>query len=155
MHFPTISGKNLEGELFHLPADFGSPLSVVMVAFTEAQQYQVYTWVDFLKGLQRQFSDLSVYEVPTVPRFTWMQRMMLDYWMRTGIPDPETRRTTITLYTDQQAFIRALDIPNMNSMYTLLVGNDGSVYWKTAGAFKAERGRQLAETLKLLTVSAN
>lgn len=152
MHFPRISGSNLEGKTFNLPGDFETRFSVVMLAFVEQQQYQVYTWVDFLKNLAQQHADLSVYELPTVPRFPWFQRMMLDYWMRTGIPDSETRRTTITLYTDQAAFIRALDIPDMSTMVTLLVDREGVVYWKGAGAFTPELGRQLQEAVEAHSV---
>ncbi len=147
MQFPTVSGKNLEGQSYTLPGDFGSPYNVVLVAFEQEQQYDVYTWGDFLKTLQQQYPALGVYEVPTVPRFPWYQRMMLDYWMRTGIPDPKTRRTTITLYTDQQAFLQALDLPGMNSIYTLLVDREGNVYWKTAGAFTSQLGQQLQQAV--------
>lgn len=154
MQFPQISGKNLQGQEFDLPADFESTYNVVMIAFIESQQYQVYTWVDFLKQLKDKYPALSVYELPTVPAFGWFQRMMLDYWMRTGIPDTEIRRTTITLYTDQAAFIRALGLPDMNSIYTLLVDQEGMVYWRAAGAFTLELGQQLTEAVKRLPIPA-
>ncbi len=148
--FPRIQGSNLQGRAFHLPADFEGRLNVVMIAFTEPQQYEVYTWVDFLARLRSETPDLAVYELPTVPAFSVFQRMMLDYWMRAGIPDPHTRATTITLYTDQAAFARALNLPTMRTMHTLLVDRMGTVYWHAAGAFTPQKGAQLSEQVRAL-----
>ncbi len=148
--FPRIEGQNLEGRLFRLPSDFEGRYNVIMIAFTEMQQYEVFTWVDFLAQLRASTPEVAVYELPTVPEYGFFQRMMLDYWMRTGIPDPHTRATTITLYTDQAAFIRTLDLPHMHTMYTLLVDRDGNVLWRAAGRFDDQKGASLTARLREL-----
>jgi hypothetical protein len=150
MPFPPVTGKNLEGRKFSLPADFGSPYNIVLLAFVQEQQRQVDTWLAFLTSLRRVYADISVYELPVLEPFSYIQRFMLDYWMRSGIPDSATRATTITLYLDTQSFIKSLDIPDMSTIYILLVDRNGVVYWRDSGGYNVEKGQQLSRAIRSL-----
>lgn len=149
MTFPSVSGSNLNVRAFNLPGDFESAYNVVVLAFTEPQQYVVNSWMPFLNALKARYP-LSVYELPILPRGTWMWRRMVDYWMVTGIPDPAVRAATITLYLDVPAFLRALALPGTDTIYTLLVDRAGRVHWRADGAFSAAQGQQLVEVLQTL-----
>jgi hypothetical protein len=148
MPFPPVTGKNLEGRKFSLPADFGSSYNIVLLAFVQEQQLQVDTWTAFLTALRRANANLSVYELPVLEPFSYIQRFMLDYWMRSGIPDSATRATTITLYLDTTAFIKSLDLPDMSTIYILLVDRNGVVYWRGSGSYSVEKGQQLAKAIR-------
>jgi hypothetical protein len=74
--FPKSSGKNLNGRALALPEDFAGRVNLVFVAFQMRQQQEVDSWKSFAQG------------------------------MRSGIPDNDTRASTVTLYLDVQAFAR-------------------------------------------------
>lgn len=143
MQFPEVSGKNLLGQSFVLPGDFGSPVNIVLLAFYQEQQYQVDTWQPFLATLP----DVTVYELPVVGNFPWYQRMMLDYWMRTGIPDRDVQARTITLYIDRKGFIEALGLPDTSTIYTLVVDRQGMVYGCVPAAYTEAKAQDLMRIL--------
>lgn len=140
--FPAISGSNLEDEVFNLPGDFGGQYNVVMLAYLQYHQFDVNTWVGFLKALRAQYP-ISVYELPVLGQYAGWQQDRINAGMRYGIPDIGIRRTTITLYTDIAAFNRALGLPGTNSIYVLLVDREGRVYWKARGPYSDESGQSL------------
>jgi predicted transcriptional regulator len=68
--------------------------------------------------------------------------------MRAGIPNQTTRQKTITLYTDKGAFRQALDLPNEESIYVLVVDRQGNVMWRTEGAYSEEKGEALTKAIQ-------
>jgi hypothetical protein len=68
--------------------------------------------------------------------------------MRLGIPDKKAREVTITLYLDKQAFRKALDMPDEERIYVLLVNRKGEVLWRVEGPFHEERERDLKHALE-------
>lgn len=147
MRFPDASGDNLSGQRFHLPGDFAGECNLVFVAFTQEQQYDVYTWLPLVQELTSMYPTLRDYEVPVVGEMPFYRRMLLDYWMRTGIPDATTRDKTITLYTDIPAFLQALTLPDARTIYALLVQPDGQVVWHERGAYTPEKALALQTVL--------
>ena len=45
MQFPTVAGKNLERNSFHLPRDLDGKLNVLLIAFQRWHQSLVDTWI--------------------------------------------------------------------------------------------------------------
>lgn len=152
MHFPNVTGKNIDGESYSLPGDLDGAYNVVVLAFTQEQQWDVNTWLPFLAALKRQSPSLGAYELPTLARGTFIWRRMIDYWMDQGISNPEQRATTITLYLDVAAFLRAVGLPNTSSIYTLLIDRAGRVLWWTAGVFTPEKGAALRDVVESVQV---
>jgi hypothetical protein len=72
---------------------------------------------------------------------------MIDYWMITGIQDPDVRATTITLYLDVPKFLQALKLPNSSTIYVLLLDRKGHVHWHTSGAYTADHAAQLTQAV--------
>lgn len=149
MIFPTMRGNTVNGAPRVLPRDFAGRLNVVLIAYTQDQQYDVDSWTSFLDRLRAEQPDLGIYEVPVVRRYPYLQRKLLDYWMYTGIPDPAVRDRTITLYTDVDAFNRALNLPGPQSIYVLLVDANGTVLWRTAGRFNASKAQALVHAIAM------
>ena len=48
--------------------------------------------------------------------------------MRSGIPDPQSREQTITLYVDKVALGQALGLPHEHTIYVLLVDREGHLF---------------------------
>lgn len=68
--------------------------------------------------------------------------------MRSGIPDVGSREATITLYIDKTPFNKALEIQNEQTIYVLLVDRNGTVLWKSDGAFSEGKGEEIKKLVK-------
>ena len=147
MQFPTVRGSNLARRQFTLPADLEGSLNVLLVAFYRWHQRVVDTWVPFGDELEREYPDLLVYELPVIQRMGPLRQRFIDGGMRAGIPDPVARARTITLYLDKPAFRRALDMPDEEDIYVLLVDRQGQVRWRERGAFTPQKGASLKAEL--------
>lgn len=142
--FPTVEGRNLEGERFRLPSHFAGALNVVLVAFQREQQADVDSWMPFLKTLGERRGDLRVYELPTLGRRYRLMQPFIDGGMRRGIPDRAVRAATITLYIDKARFRESLRLGAEDRIYVLLVDQQGRVFWRAEGRFDERAGGELA-----------
>ena len=150
MIFPSVQGDTVSGKAFRVPDDFRGRYNVVLLAFTQEHQLLVNTWMPFLRHLKQGCAHIGVYEVPVLKEFSLPERWLIDYWMRTGIPDQEVRDTTITLYTDVDAFLTALDLSDRSTIHVLLVDPQGKVYWQTTGAYAPDKLAELTSVLNEL-----
>ncbi|MEO0563245.1 MAG: hypothetical protein AAF125_14145, partial [Chloroflexota bacterium] len=89
--FPELTGRNINGVVFTLPADFAGEYNIVMLAFDQRHQAAVNTWIPALRDLEDDNPVVRIYEVPTLPEYNWITRRQVDYFMSAGIPDPLTR----------------------------------------------------------------
>jgi hypothetical protein len=153
--FPHVEGRNLEGDRFMLPGDFGGAINVVLVAFKREQQHDVDTWMPLLKRIAEGNPDLRVYELPTLGRRYRLMRSFIDGGMRAGIPDRAVRAATVTLYIDKAPFRRALGLRDEDRIYVLIVDREGRVHWRTEGAFDAKAGVDLESTVLRLMSPAD
>ncbi|MBL0171056.1 MAG: hypothetical protein IPP90_10045 [Gemmatimonadaceae bacterium] len=145
--FPSVSGSNLEGRKFSLPADFGGDFNVVLVAFKREQQNDVDTWLPFLRETTARRSDVRVYELPTLNRGYRFMRGVIDGGMARGIPERATREATITLYIDKSPFKQALGIDSESQIRIYLVARGGRVLWHGNGRYSEELASALAAML--------
>lgn len=142
-YFPEVSGFNLSGDEFNLPGNFEKPYNIVMIAYTQQQQYDVYTWLPLLEDIESDFENVRYYELPTLPRYNPLFRAQIDAWMIAGIPSEDTRSRTITLYLDVDAFNEAIQVPNIRQMRILLVTPEGEILWQDVGSYTTEKGDEL------------
>jgi hypothetical protein len=77
-----------------------------------------------------------------------LARWWLDDAMRAGIPDPEARAATITLYLDKRAFRTALALPSEETIYALLVDRAGRVLWRAEGGWTEEKGHAIQQVVE-------
>lgn len=150
LKFPSVTGSNLEGRRFALPADFEGDYNVVLVAFRREQQQDVDTWLPFLRDNVAGLPNVRVYELPTLRRAYRLMRGVIDGGMARGIPERTTREATITLYIDKTPFKNALAIATEDHITTLLVARDGSVLWRADGRFTSNAAAGLAAVLQSL-----
>lgn len=143
IHFPTVSGFNLDRQEFEFPRDFAAELNVLFVPFLQRQQLDVNTWVPFVQDLERTLPGVVYYELPTIWEMAALQRMFLNEGMRAGIPDQKSRERTVTLYLNKADFQRATGIDGDSQMHVLLVNRQGDILWRTTGSYSEEKGSQL------------
>jgi hypothetical protein len=149
--FPPVTGANLNGKTFNLPADFQAPASIVYVAYVRGQQAQVDSWKAFVARAREAHPAIGVYEVPTLSRGDAFFRGFIDGGMRRGIPDVATRAVTITLYIDKRPFNESLGIASEGEIAVLLVKPDGAILWSARGAFDAAKSAGLMAALTAVT----
>lgn len=145
--FPTASGFNLLDDAYTLPRDFEATHNIVLMPYDQQQQSEVNTWLPLLTELEGQYDDLRYYELPTLPAYNPLFRSQVDNWMIAGIPDPDTRSRTITLYLDVETFNAAMNINGIGRTQLALVTRDGSVLWQGAGSFNEADAAALRQTL--------
>lgn len=150
MMFPTVTGSNLSGKPYTLPADFEGQYNVIIVVYQRHQQRNVDSWGPLLAQLAEKHLELRYYELPTLPEYGWIQRSFIDGGMRGGIPDRAVRARTITLYLDVQQFNAALGIASIDSVYALLVDRNGTILWRAAGDYSPQAGEALSQKLDAL-----
>src|ERR1700709_2532594 len=67
LRFPMVSGDNLPGQTFNLPADFQGKSHLVIVPFDENQQVQAQAWLPLARELAQAHPDFTYYNVPVFP----------------------------------------------------------------------------------------
>jgi hypothetical protein len=145
--FPAVRASNLNGRPFNLPGDFEGERNLVILAFQREQQALVDSWSPVIAHLLARYTDLRLYELPTISRGNPLFRASLDRAMRGGIPDRQARDHTITLYLDKAAFRQALDLPHEDTIYALLLDRTGRVLWRGQGERTAQLARELEQAL--------
>jgi hypothetical protein len=150
MTFPTVNGSNLLREKLTLPQDFQGRLNLVFIPFEQWHQMEVDSWMALARELEEQFDDLAHYELPTIQSRNSFYKMFINEGMRAGIPNPKTRKHTITLYLDKAKFRRALDMLDEEHIYILLVDRQGKEFFRTRGPYTREGEAALRQALSPL-----
>lgn len=148
VHFPVVSGYNLNRQEFEFPRDFGGDLNLVIVPFQQYQQQIVNTWIPFAQEVEENFPEFIYYELPTIYEMPVLSRTFLNEGMRAGIPDQTSRERTITLYLNKETFKSALNIPSEDDIYLFVVNREGEILWQTTGKYTTETANELLQVIK-------
>jgi hypothetical protein len=150
MTFPKVSGSNLLRQKLTLPRDFQGRINLVFVPFQRWHQMEVDSWGILAEQLEKKYAGLAYYELPTLQSSGAFYKLFLNEGMRAGIPNPKTRERTITLYLDKADFRAALDMPDEEHIYILLVDRQGQVFFRERGPYSREKEAALSQTLEQL-----
>ena len=148
VHFPTVSGFNLNRQEFTFPQDLVGELNILFVPFLQRQQLVVNTWIPFAQETEGAFPGVVYYELPTIDEMPSLSRMFVNEGMRAGIPDETARERTVTLYIDTSEFMEAADIPGKDEVPILLVNRSGDILWRTTDRFDETKGEALLGAIK-------
>ena len=144
--FPKLKASNLQKKTLSLPGDFDGERNLVLIAFQRKQQENVDTWLREMKRFKSS-PGFHYYELPTISKLNPIARWFINRGMRSGIPDPEARARTITLYLDKAEFKKALNLPDENQIYAILVDRTGRVHWRAEGDFDEAKAASLQQAL--------
>jgi hypothetical protein len=145
--FPQYRAKDLNGRTVTAPADGESSHVLVLVAFKRHQQQLIDRWLEQVKPMLDQRT-LDFLELPVIREMNPVSRWFIDRGMRGGIRDPHTRARVVTLFTDKNAFRRALSIPDEESIYVYLVRReDRAILWRTRGGVSDDHLTALSRKL--------
>ena len=148
IHFPTVSGHNLERQEFEFPRDFEAELNLVIVPFKQYQQNSVNTWIPTAQEIEANSPNFIYYELPTIYEMPVLSRTFINEGMRAGIPDQTARMRTVTLYLNKEQFKSALGITSEDTIYLFIINQDGDILWQTEGEFSPEKAAELMEFIQ-------
>lgn len=148
VHFPIVSGHNLERQEREFPRDFAGELNVVFVAFQRWHQSTINTWIPYAQELEGAFPEVVYYELPAIYELPALSRTFINEGMRAGIPDQKARERTVTLYLDLEQFMRATGIPGREQVHVLLVDRAGRISWRTSGEYDPAKGEALLGAIR-------
>lgn len=131
--FPEIEGTSLSLVEHRIPGTLAGQVNLLLIAFRQWQQRDVDTWVPTAAALAEEYAGFRAYELPVISRAYRPVSGFIDGGMRSGIPDPGVRDSTITIYLDRKRFLRALDIDSVGEIVPMLVTPDGTILWRTRG----------------------
>lgn len=146
--FPKLTATNLNGKKLTMPNEFAGEFNLIIIAFQQWQQSSVNTWIPLCEQLESTLPDFHYYELPTIRSMNFLARSFIDGGMRAGIPSPDTRGRTITLYLDKRDFRQTLEISDESLIHLLLVTPDGEILWRETGNFTDTKAQSLIEFLK-------
>jgi len=135
VRFPEVAGRTLLGVELTLPSGFPAERTLAVVAFQRWHQTRVDLWIDraVAAGVpathrgQDQLIPVAVVEVPALATQWRPVRRFIDGGMTSSIGDPDVLARTVTVYTDVNAFRRALAIPSNEDVWAFVVTRDGSI----------------------------
>jgi hypothetical protein len=146
--FPTIRANDLNGREYVLPRDLAGSRNLIFIGFWREQQREIDTWLTQMPALQVRYPQLRYYEFPVASDSNRLFKPFIDAGMRNGIPDPEARGRTITLFTDKARFMDALRIRSEDVIHAALLDRDGKVLWSAEGVYTDAKARSLESVLK-------
>ena len=155
VHFPRLAARDLEGGRVDLPEDFGGEWNLVVVAFRRDQQVLVDSWIAWFEGVAAEHPTLRCYEIPVLATRWSPARRFIDGGMAQAVRDPETRRRTLTVYTDVRHVTDALAIDDTSTITVLLVTSEGYVTWRATGPWTEHNADAVAAALVSATVEGS
>jgi len=155
MRFPTLHTHDLEETAYVVPDELPGRLRVILLPFKQWQQILVGAWQDALASAIDGVDDVTVWEVPALAGLWKPARGYIDGGMRSGIPDIEVRRHTLTTYGELDVIADGLGITHHDTVHVFLVDGAGDILWRDSGepdegkvaAFAAALGGSAPSTL--------
>ena len=144
--FPSIETKDLNGRRLRFPRDFPDLPSLALIAFEQHHQLEVDSWVAGMR-LDQEGAPPWI-EFPVVGSQNIVERWMLDFWMRGGIPETDRRARVVTLYVSREAFAHALGLPSVTEAHVAVLGPSGSVRVVVTGRYRPEKEAVLRKALR-------
>jgi hypothetical protein len=147
MRFPEVSGSNLLRQKITLPRDLQGELNILLLAFYQWHQNLIDTWIPAASQLEGSYSGVRFYEIPIIQKMNVLYQTFINEGMRAGIPNQATRQKTITLYLNKKEFLRALNIPDDQTIWVLVIDQAGNVLWRSQDVFTPEKGEALRNAI--------
>lgn len=133
-HFPTFEVEALDGTAYTVPADFRSPLNLVLLWFQEQRPERVDHWVLLVDRIDDGAEyDLSVYEMPVIGKGFGMLGGLFNAGMRVQARNAEIEARTLPLYVDKSDLAKQLGIKKTKELQAFLVAPDGRIAWHGEG----------------------
>lgn len=151
---PDVVGQSLTGSPTHLSTIVAGKFAVVVFSFSEAGGRDTQIWdkqlvTDF--GSNRSLALSTVIMLESAPR---LFRGMIVSRLKKEMT-PSLHSTTIVSYEEEKLLKQRLAVTDDSHAYVLLLGPDGCIRWRNAGAFRDAEYRELRIAIQQQFRSAN
>lgn len=145
---PPVTAEALNKTKWNLPAQFSSPLNLLILCFTRDQQEAVETWLPITAPAQSANPKVQTWVLPVSARQDVLYKWWLNSSMRGGLPANESARYTVPLYVNKPQFLKSLGILSEKQIAVLLTDKTGLVLWRSEGPSTEQKKASLADFLK-------
>jgi hypothetical protein len=126
---PAVSGYALDRTKVALPADFASPLNLLILLFQRDQEPQVDAWAQAVRDVP----GMQVWLMPVSGRENGVYRWWLNASFRSNLPAAQPRHYVLPVYVNKPQFLGALQVSSEKDVVLLLTDKAGKVLWRTSG----------------------
>jgi hypothetical protein len=140
---PTVTAYALDKAKRTLPADFSSPLNLLILSFERDQQDAVESWLPVAKQ-----PNVELWVLPISSRQDVLYRWWLNSSMRSSLPPNQPQHSTVPLYINKSQFLKSLGISSEKQIVVLITDKSGQVLWRREGAATDDKKASLTEFLK-------
>lgn len=153
---PSISADNLEGATLTFPTDFAADYNLVVMPFNRDQQTSAIAWLPTFQTLAAKYPTVDYYSIAALEDLSPIIRTLVVSGLNLGVSDPLVRARTVVLFLDnQQAFVDALGITDMDSLRVLVFDREGHLLHQTVGTFSETAGFQFQTVVDDLIAAAS
>jgi hypothetical protein len=143
---PPVTAYALDRAKVTLPADFASPLHLLILSFQRDQQTVVDGWLSAVSpGAAPQ---VQIWLLPVSPRENGLYRWWLNASLRSSLPASQPRHYTVPLYVNKGQFLRSLQVTSEREVVLLLTDKAGHVLWRTTGPVTDGKKAEFTSFLK-------
>ena len=146
-HFPSVSGKDLNGKSWIAPSGFPGERTLVVIGFEEEQQVGIDSWFEGME-VRDPASRISWIEMPLINNPGMLMRWFINTGMRGGIPSKEVRSHVWTAYTNKKAFMEASGMTSTKDVYALVVDRSGKILAMESGNYSKKGAAVLLKALQ-------
>ena len=143
---PVITGKDLNGRPWVVPAGLPGDKTLVLVGFEESQQEAIDTWTQGL-GLNSSSNAIPWIEMPLIQNPSMLMRWFINTGMRSGIKDLRMRSRVWTAYTDKKALMNSCGMVSDDAIFAMVVDRSGQVLAIERGAYSKDGEARLRGAL--------
>ncbi|MBC5768179.1 hypothetical protein [Ramlibacter albus] len=142
---PPLAAKRLDQQQVQLPQQLPASRTLALVVFSKEQRAEVQSWID---GLRLQQGGIAWLKMPILSdpgdaaRRTEIEQR---YMARHASTADRTR--LVPVFTDRDAFIRAVGLSGAEHASVLVLDRAGNVLARVEGAFDEDKAQALRETV--------
>jgi hypothetical protein len=141
---PAVSGYALDRFKVALPADFTSPLNLLILLFQRDQEPQVDAWAQAVRDVP----GMQVWLMPVSARENGVYRWWLNASFRSNLPAAQPRHYALPVYVNKTQFLGSLQVTSQKDVVLLLTDKAGKVLWRTSGPLADDKKTALVNFVK-------
>lgn len=141
-----MTGKDLNGKPWVVPAGLPGDKTLVLVGFEESQQEAIDTWTQGL-GLNSSSNAIPWIEMPLIQNPSMLMRWFINTGMRSGIKDLRMRSRVWTAYTDKKALMSSCGMVSDDAIFAMVIDRSGRVLAIERGGYSKDGEARLQGAL--------
>lgn len=148
---PSVTGLTSDSTEVNFPQQFTVDYHLVVMPFDREQQVLAVTWLPLFQELANDYDNVQYWSIAALPELNSAIRFLVLTGISAGISDDEVRQQVTVLFLEQQdTFIDALAIENVDAIQAFIMDSNGVVYYRAIGEFTTEKGEGFRDALESL-----